>query len=253
MSLARTAAVVLLLSAFARPVPAGEIPVDQLFGLVDTAAKTWATVKDYTCTFFKQERVKGDLLDKETIAVKFRVKPHSVYMKWIKDPHEGRETLFVKGWNDDEIKAHEGGLLGAVNANLDPRGSMAMKDNRHTVLEAGIGTIINLVKADLELAKANGEGKFEDLGMKTLEGANLRCFKAAFPPEKCKTGINPEKGKYYSPDIMICIDGRTGLPVAIEHKNAKGQLEEYYMNKDLRLNVGLTDKDFDPDNDAYRF
>lgn len=255
MSLPRVAKVLLLLAvgAFARPVAAAEIPIDQLAALVDTASKSWQSVKDYTCTFFKQERVKGDLLDKETIHVKFRTTPLSVYMHWVKDPHEGRETLFVKGKNDNEIKAHEGGLMGAVNVNLDPRGNMAMKENRHSVFEAGIGNIIALVKADLELARANGDGKFEDLGMKVLEGVNLRCFKATFPEAKCKKGIDPVKGQYYSPNIMICIDGRNGLPVAIEHRTAAGRLEEYYLHKDLKLNVGLTDKDFDPDNDAYRF
>lgn len=244
---------VLLVSALARPLAAEEIPLEQLSGLVDLASQSWQAVKDYSCTFFKQERVKGDLLDKETIQVKFRTSPLSVYMKWVKDPHEGRETLFVKGKNDDEIKAHEGGFIGAVNVNLDPRGSMAMKENRHSVFEAGIGNIIKLIKTDLEKAKVDGDGKFEDLGMKVLEGVSLRCFKATFPDDKVKKGVDPEKGKYYSGNIMICIDGKTGLPVAIEHRTASGRLDEYYVHKDVRLNVGLTDKDFDPDNDAYRF
>jgi len=237
----------------AQTATAKEISLDELQGFIDAGWQKWQSVKDYTCTFVKQERVKGKLLDKETILFKHRVKPHSVYMKWIKDPHEGRESLYVQGKNDNEIKVHEGGLLGAVNVNLDPRGSMVMKENRHTVFDAGIGNVIKLIRNDFEKAKADGDGKFEDLGMVVKEGANLRCFRATFPVDKAKTGYDPVKGTYYSSNIVICIDGRTTLPAAIEHRDAKGQLEEFYLYKDCRLNPGLTDKDFDPDNDDYRF
>jgi hypothetical protein len=252
--------VLLVLAALAvfAPNPArAEQPVtlDELSKLVEGAWSSWQGVRDYTAIFMKQELVKGDLLDKETIQVKFRKEPHSVYMHWVADPHEGRETLFVKGKNDNEIKAHEGGLLGAVNVNLDPRGDMAMKENRHTVWEAGLGATIQLIKDDLALAREKGDGTFVDLGMKAYEGMSVRCFRATFPEASVKpiSTYNPVNGKHYSADITICIDGRTNMPVVVENRSAKGKLVEYYVHKNLKLNAGLTDKDFDPDNDNYRF
>lgn len=224
------------------------VQLDEVTGLVEKAWKKWRTVKDYTGIFIKQERVDGDLLEKETIFNKFRVKPLSVYMKWIKDPHEGRESLYVKGKNDGEVKVN----AGLINVNLDPRGSMVMKENRHTVFEAGIGNIIKLIRADMVLAKETGIGTFEDLGMKTYEGMRVQCYRSTFPPDKVKKGLQAKKGKFYSADITICMDKRF-MPVVIESKSAKGKLLEYYVNKDVKFNQGLTDKDFDPDHDEYDF
>ncbi len=132
---------------------AKEVSLAELEPLVAQGVAKWKTVKDYTAIFIKQENVKGDLLEKETCFMKHRIRPRSVYMKWNKDPHEGRETLFVKGKNDDEIKAHEGGIIGVVNVTLDPYGRMARSENRHAVYEAGIGTTVDLISADIKTAR----------------------------------------------------------------------------------------------------
>lgn len=234
-------------------VSAREITIDELEPLVARGVKVWSSIKDYTAIFIKQENVKGDVLEKEVVFMKHRIKPRSVYMKWIQDPHEGRETLFVQGKNDNEIKAHEGGVLGVVNVNLDPYGNMARKANRHTVYQAGIGTTVALVAADLKRARERGEGKFEDLGMKSIEGQQMHCYKATFPDAEVKKTVKAQEGKYYSGNIQICMDPGSGLPLSIEHRTAKGALLEYYAYKNVKLNPGLTDKDFDPDNDDYRF
>ena len=68
-----------------------------------------------------------------------------------------------------------------------------------------------------------------------------------------EASYNPVKGKHYSADITICIDGRTNMPVVVENKNAQGKLVEYYVHKNLKMNAGLSDADFDPDNKSYRF
>jgi Protein of unknown function (DUF1571) len=232
---------------------AKEITIDILEPLVTRGVTVWAGVKDYTATFVKRERVKGDLLEKETVFMKHRVTPRSVYMKWTKDPHEGRETLFVKGKNDNEIKAHEGGLLNVLNVNLDPFGKMAGKANRHTIYQAGIGQTVGLIAGDMKLARERAEGTFVDLGMKNIEGSQLHCYKATFPEAHVKKGVKAKKGKYYSGNIQICMDPKTGLPLSIEHRSMKGTLLEFYAYTNVKLNVGLTNKDFDPDNDAYGF
>lgn len=231
------------------------VTLNQLSGVVESAWQAWQDVKDYTCTFYKQEQVKGDLLEKETIRVKFRKTPHSVYMKWIDEPYQGRETLFVAGKNNNEINVHEGGIIGIINTNLHPRCDMAMKNNRHTIQELAIGRTIELVKEDLKLARSQNDGDFTDLGIKSCEGMTARCFRAVFPESGVKpvSTYQPVKGKYYSADITICIDGRTNLPVVVENRSASGQLIEYYVYKNLKLNPGLTEKDFSPENEEYSY
>jgi len=41
-------------------------------------------------------------------------------MKWIKDPLEGTEALYLHGKNDKKVIAHCGGILGLVTLSLDP-------------------------------------------------------------------------------------------------------------------------------------
>lgn len=39
----------------------------------------------------------------------------------------------------------------------------------------------------------------------------------------------------------------------VRNSRAKPVLEEEYTYMDVKLNVGLTDEDFDPDNKTYQF
>lgn len=227
---------------------------DEITGLIKKAWSKWQTVKNYTCTFYKQNRKNNKLYPLETMFQKFRKKPFSVYLKWVKDPHEGQETLYVQGKNKNRIKAHKGGILGVINVNLDPKGSTAMKGNRHPITEAGMGNTLKIIRQDFALAKKNNEGEITDEGMKTYFGMKLHCFLAKMPAKKVKKGLNKtNKNQYYAAISEVCIDQKIGLPTFVQIWTAQKKLLEKYVYKNMRLNVGLTDKDFDPDNDAYRF
>ncbi len=96
--------------------------------------KAYSNVKDYTAILYKQEWIDGKMKPMETIFMKFREKPFSVYMKWIKNPYKNQEVIFVKGWNKNRIKAHKGSFPD-FTMNLDPLGWLPMKGNRHSILE----------------------------------------------------------------------------------------------------------------------
>ncbi|MFM8218194.1 MAG: DUF1571 domain-containing protein, partial [Planctomycetaceae bacterium] len=95
---------------------------------------------DYAATFTRQERLEGgDLLDLQTMEMKLRHAPLSIYMKWIEGGEEGRELLFVEGQNDNRMLVKLGGgkkLLPAVK--VDPAGSLAMSEARHPVTSVGL-------------------------------------------------------------------------------------------------------------------
>ena len=79
-----------------------------VMSLLDQMESSYATVNDYVSVFHKQERVNDKLLPEETIQFKFQ-KPFKVYMKWIKEPFEGREALYVEGQYNNKLIAHKGG------------------------------------------------------------------------------------------------------------------------------------------------
>jgi outer membrane lipoprotein-sorting protein len=203
-----------------------------------------AKVDNYTATFYKQERVKGKLLEKETIFLKFK-KPFKVYMKWIKEPFKGRETLFVEGWNENQLRAHEGGILGIVTANLDPNGSMAMGGNRHPITDSGLEKLVKKIGVNLRKGIKNNEFELIEHGEEIVYGRKTTKVEALYPKDKSKG--------YYSYRSILNLDFEMKVPIKIQIFDWDDKLVESYGYENLKFNVGLTDSDFDPENPEYKF
>lgn len=227
---------------FSRPVLTDEMDIDVL---LQRAQKSYSKINDYTGILHKQERIGKKMREKETIYFKFK-KPFKIYMKWIKKPYKNREMIYVEGWNNNKIRAHEGGLMGVVSVNLDPRGSMAMKGNRHPVTDMGIGNLLKVVSSNVEKAKKNGDPiTVVKLGEEKVFGIDAIKIEATFPQEK-------EKG-YYCYRAILWVNKENSLPIKIMVYDWSDQLIENYAYENLRFNVGLTDKDFDPSSKEYNF
>ena len=214
-------------------------PLEILNGM----APAYARVQDYTATFIKQERVKGELLPGERIQYKFK-KPFMVYMKWLPGPHEGREALYVQGRNDNKVTGHEGGFIGFITLNMVPTGRLAMKGNRHPITDSGIGRLIEIIMNDIKIASDRGfkDANVELAGEEDLEGRKTWHITAK------TTG----KG-YYAGKLDVWVDEENGLPVKVKVYGLNGELLESYAYTDLKLNPGLKDVEFDRDNPEYRF
>lgn len=234
--------VVLAFSLSASGDDKAQMPDSELNKLLAGAQKTLSTLKDYTCIFHKQEMVKGKLLPAETMTVKFRA-PRSIYMKWIKDPHEGRETLYIEGKNDNEVRAHEGGFLKGIKLNLDPKGSTAMAGNRHPVTEFGLDLLVKMINDLLKKAMTAGDLKVYNLGTETLYGRPTIKVEGVLPQDKAKG--------YYCYRAIINFDTGINLPIRVQIFDWDNKLIEDYGFDQLKLNPGLTDVDFDSDNKDY--
>lgn len=208
------------------------------------AEETNDKLDSYTAIFHKQERVNGKLLEEETIFLKFK-KPFQVYMKWIKDPYKGREVLYVEGWNQGQIMAHEGGITGIVTLNLNPRGSMAMKGNRHPVTDTGIGHLIKIISENIRRRMKAGGFKLLEDGEETVYGRKTRKVEVVFERDRTKG--------YYGYRVVINLDEEKKVPIKIQIYDWGDQLVESYGYENLNLNAGLTDADFDPKNPECRF
>src|SRR4051794_12975925 len=69
------------------------------------------TVKGYSCTFQKQERLDGKLQRTEVIEVYFREQPFSVYFGWLEGARLAERTLYVEGENDGMMLARPAAKL----------------------------------------------------------------------------------------------------------------------------------------------
>lgn len=224
----------LLSLAGARPARAKEFDFD---GLVKGAVSAYAKVEDYVCEFHKKERV-GDRMIEEVILFKFR-KPASFYMKWLGD---GAEAIYVSGRNNGRLLYHAGGMLNLATVSVDPRGSLAMRGNRHVITDAGLGHILDVVVENYEKAGKDPKSKFVLEGESVVDGRSVLDVRAEFP--------TPD---YYAHVIRIRFDRATGLPVWFRVDGWEGEPVEEYRFGALRINVGLKDSDFDPHNPEYAF
>jgi len=201
----------------------------------------YSGIRDYTGVMHKQERINGKLQDKQHIFVKFR-KPCDLYMIWKKGPHEGRELIYRHG-KDKKVTVHEGGLLGVVTVHVDPNGAMMKRDTNHPLTETDLGFSTKTIYENLSRGLREGEIKLSFKGMKFIGGRRVYLVEDRLPAGK----------GYYAPRSLNGHDMRTGLPILTTSYDASGRLFEEFEWTDLKFNVGLSDKDFDPKNPEYRF
>jgi hypothetical protein len=217
-------------------------------GLIKRMLRAYDGVDDYTTIFLRRGVHAGEeeLCPKETILLKFR-KPLSLYMKWIEDPKKGREVIYVKGWNQGLFRISLG-TFPYLTMNLDPKGVNVKNESfGHTLLEAGIGHMVEVFANNLRKGLNNPQDscKVLDLGVSQVHGEKVRCLENLVPLEMSH--------KYYAPRAVLCVSLSSNLPVQARVFNQFGELIEEFGFMNTKTNVGLTDKDFDPKNPEYDF
>jgi hypothetical protein len=260
--------------------------VDQI---IKTAEETLAGTKDYTGKLLRQERFL-DGMKNQLNFFKFK-KPFSVYLRFI-DPFPGREVIFVRGWNDNELKVHKGSFPD-ITVSLDPQGDTAMERSHHPITQFGFANTLKMAAKNLNLARKRGEGEIKVTDGGTVNGQPVWKIESRFPKGghfvtakddetlweiSKRTGqdmylllyTNHQKNDYDEADdvdegdrvfIPRYYGGRTefyvtkdqGIPVRVVIRDWRGRLYEQYDYTEIKRNVGLTRKDFDPDNKAYDF
>jgi Protein of unknown function (DUF1571) len=234
--------------------PQGEHPLDAALAIAHRVQDhIEKNVKDYTCTFIKQERVNGQLLDPSIMEAKFRPKPLSVYFKFLKpDDVKGREVLYLAGANGGKFVAREGaGLKRAIGAVwLQPTSPLAMIDNRYPITNAGLGHLTQRLIEIAEQDRKYGEVEVHFYKNAKVGTRNCTLIEVVHP--------TPRRVFLFF-KARVYIDDELNVPIRYEaylwpkEPGKEAPLDESYTYKDLKLNVGLTDADFDYKNPKYGF
>lgn len=228
-----------------------EDPIARARRAIADCRERFAAVKDYSCVFLKRERVDGKATPLFIMDMKVRREPRSLYLK-LHQPRAGREAIFVAGRDGDKALVHDVGFgrLLAGTLRLDPKGSMAMEDCRHPITEAGIGHLIETVSERWGCELRPGESRLtfdED------------CTVAGRPCLRIDSTHTERRDGDMFQQVRLFIDDELGVPIRFEAydwpKAPGGEpvLVEEYTYKDLQLNVGLTERDFDAANPSYKF
>jgi hypothetical protein len=237
-------------------------PLDRAVVIAETALKDMqADVNDYTAILAKRERINGVVGAPSYMNIKVRcprkhangsASPFSIYMKFIRPKDQaGREVIWIDGQNDNKLIVHEGsGILSLKKFYLDPNGRMAMNGQRYPIYDAGLeNLIVKLIeKADRDRAAGPCEVTYR-------EGAQINDR----PCSLIELVHEERRAPYEFHKAQVFIDDELNLPVRFvaydwpQGPGAAPQLLEEYTYYNVKVNVGLTDLDFNPKNPRYKF
>ena len=221
-----------------------ESPMDEPLKLLYEGRRYFAGVRDYTCTLQSRETIKGVLRDENVMTCKMRTQPFSVYMRWLAPKKaQNQEVCFVLGKNNNKMRVHST-QLGAKIAgfvSIDPTDPRVMEHSRHTIYEAGLGNLIEQTIKLWEFERQMGKTQVK-LGEYSYN--NRRCIRIETTRTERVQGL-------YCYRSVLYVDSETKLPLRTENYDwprpggpADGELLEMFSYIDLRVNVGLTDQDF---------
>ena len=258
--------------------------VDALFGQSLEAIKP---VDSYQGRFVMRELI-GDQLKSSKVDFKF-MKPFKVYMKYI-TPSEGQEVLYVQGENDGELKAHKGSFPD-ITVNLNPRGRAAMKGSHQPIQTFGLLKQIEIMTRIYRKARARGDSTYTVSDGGIFLGEPVWKVEAQFPstgdvvkvrededgnlwkfanrvgqtmyvilhyngirsPGSIDEGDEIFVPHHYGSRLRYLIGKKSLMPLQETTWDHEGIVYESYDYPVLKLNAGLTAKDFDPENEQYDF
>ncbi|HVW02353.1 MAG TPA: DUF1571 domain-containing protein, partial [Planctomycetaceae bacterium] len=218
--------------------------------IAKTSQEKLKSVKDYTAVFTKRERIKNRLIQ-QTMDVKLRQEPFSIYLKFQPPYAPGREVLYIEGQNGDKLLAHEAGLKSLVGTvALAPNSPDAMFENRHPVTELGIAKMLELC-----ISQWDSETLYEECEVKYYNEAKLGATECLMIES-----VHPQARPHFKfHKTRLFLDKKSNLPVRVEQygfperPGAEAPLVEEYTYSALQINPGLSDRDFDRRNPGYAF
>ena len=236
------AAPVALMAAQPAPSKPGANPLDEPLRLIGAARQAFRTVRDYSCTLVKQERLNGQLQPVNVMTMMVRNEPFSIYLRWYQPAaNAGQEACYVVGRNDGKMRAHSARLAGSgrlrVTRSQRPARSQEQQSLDH---RGGSG------QPDGPLRRGwRAEYKFKKTQVRIgeYEYNKRRCTRV----ETTRTERLP--GTVYR--SVIYFDKQMQVPIRVEAYdwprqggNPGGDLIEVYNYVNLRFNVNIPDEVF---------
>ncbi len=236
-------------------------PIDPALQMArDSLSHIQSNVQDYTALFIKRLRIDGALQDRQFALMKIRnreskngniIIPMAVYLKFLKPSSvKGREVIWVEGKNSGKLIVHETGFKNLIRLKLDPTGYLAMRGQRYPISDIGLENLVRKVIEVGERDRKHGE-------------CEVRFFKNTKVGKSVCTMMqidHPIKRSYFDfYRARVFFDDDLNVPIRYAawswpvKKGGQPVLKEEYTYTNVKLNVGLTESDFDPDNSKYNY
>lgn len=223
---------------------AEQMSFDQPIAWMQEAKTNYSAVKDYSCNLVSRERVNGKLGDDNIMQMKVKAQPFSVYLRWLAPAKDvGQEVAYVQGKNNGKMRVKSKGVPGFLNfVSIDPNDPRVLQNSRHTILEAGIGHMIDETLKSWEIDRANGKAKV----LPALEADYNK--RACYKVEVVRLERTAQATCYRT---VIYLEKVSKMPIFLQNYDwprqggpADGELLESFGYFNLQFNVGLADAEF---------
>lgn len=220
--------------------------IQEAFGVLTKAQENYNQVQDYTAEIYKEVFQGGEKQKEERTIIKFQ-KPFKVYLKWIAGKNKGAELLYVEGENNNKIIVKKKGIIGILGTmEMAPDGFWLRNFTKHSIKEAGFGGIIDKAWKQFKTAKEKNDIVSATCSLAELDGR---------PAHKVVLVVSPQgrDNGYYCRAAIQYFDAESYLPIKSTFQLWDNDEVEVFTFDKVKLNAGLTAKDFDRGNKEYHF
>lgn len=243
-------------AAVAQP-PKGELPkteapkapegtkiTDPLATMLADAKGALGKARDYTCTFTRQEMIKGTLSAEQVAEMKVRLNPGGVYVRFARpDAIAGMEVAHTAARKNGKFQYRPAGINGAKGfRTLDLDDAKFLAENRHPVADWTMSAIIDRIASSTAREKTLNNPVEVYTGDFQFAGRNVTRYEIL---------TRRPHAFRYAYRTLVYVDKETKLPLRYEAYDqpksgaAAGDLFEAYSFSDVKLNVGLGENSFD--------
>jgi hypothetical protein len=217
---------------------------ESLVTMLGDARTALGKVRDYTCTFTRQELRNGQLSAEQVAEMKVRANPAAVYVRFARpDSAAGMEIAYNAARKNLKMRYRPAGTAGAKGfKTLDLDDTNFLAENRHPVTEWTMAAVLDRVSAAAAREKTLNNPVEVYSGEYQFAGRNVTRYEIL---------TRRPHAFRYAHRMLIYVDKETKLPLRYEAYDqpksgaAVGDLFEAYSFSDVKLNVGLGENAFD--------
>ncbi|MEM9703043.1 MAG: DUF1571 domain-containing protein, partial [Planctomycetota bacterium] len=183
-------------------------PLKKAIRYAQASQQAAEALPSYTATLRRREIVAGQPID-NTVAMKFRAEPFSVYMRFTNRENDGRQVLYVEGANDGKIMVREAAGLSSLagTVNLAPDSPLIAKNSRHPITRAGLANLAGGVIDQWTKESRYGECDVKYFANAELNGRPVVVIESSHPV--------PRREFRYA-RTRLWMDKETRLPVRLQ-------------------------------------
>lgn len=226
-----------------------EISNDPARNLYHKTMARLATLDSYIVRLVRKEVINGKNKPQETLLLKYRKAPLSIYFKWLDSEGVGREVVYVEGMYENKIHT----LLAAGDVPFMPAGKrmafapdsiLVRSASRHNIKDAGFVPLVEGLGRAI-IGQSKGDMRY---GSVKYTAANKRP-EFGFPVESLEhfipAGVENELPK--GGRRIVCFDPQSSLPMLIITFDETNHEVEYYKYDRFQFPTRLDENDFNPD------